>query len=115
MSVIGSSIYTDFNKIIKLLTNYIKTIHTPVKKNIHMHRPIKDKLGLKVTGTYCVPCKRSRVYAGKMGRTINTRFKESKGYIHLGQPEESTLAQHRFETQNSIRFNGTSILGQQDT
>jgi hypothetical protein len=25
------------------------------------------------------------------------------------------LAQHRFETQNSIRFNGTSILGQQDT
>jgi hypothetical protein len=92
MSVIRSSIYTDFNKIIRLLTKYIKTIHIPVKKHIHMQSPVKDKLVLKVTGTYCAPCKRSKVYAGKMGRTINTRFKESKGYIHLGQPEESTLA-----------------------
>jgi hypothetical protein len=46
-----------------------------------------------------------------MGRTINTRFKESKVYIHLGPPEESTLAEHRFETKRSIRFNGTSIIG----
>jgi hypothetical protein len=31
----------------------IKTIHIPVKNNIHMLRPIKDKLGLKVASIYC--------------------------------------------------------------
>jgi hypothetical protein len=50
------------------------------------------------------------MHAGKKDRIINTRFKESMGYIHLGQPQESTWAEHGFEMGHSIRVNGTSML-----
>jgi hypothetical protein len=42
------------NRISGLLAKYnIKEVHIPVKKNIHMLRPVKGKLGLKFTGIYC--------------------------------------------------------------
>jgi hypothetical protein len=54
------------NKISSILAKYnIKTIHIPVKKYIHKLTPIKDKLGLKVGGIYCIPCKCSKVYVGQ--------------------------------------------------
>jgi hypothetical protein len=82
------------NKISRLLAKHnIKAIHIPVKKNIHMLRPVKDKLGLKVAGIYCVPCKCSSVYVGQTGRSIKTRCKEHMRYIRLGQPEKSTVAE----------------------
>jgi hypothetical protein len=31
-------------------------------------------------------------------------------YIHLGQPEMSSVAEHTFETRHSIKFSSTSIL-----
>jgi hypothetical protein len=41
------------NKISRLLAKYnIKTIHIPQTKNMHMLRPVKDDLGLKVPGVY---------------------------------------------------------------
>lgn len=47
------------NKISMFLTKYsIKTIYIP----IHMLRPMRDKLGPKVWGMYCVQCKNSKVY-----------------------------------------------------
>jgi hypothetical protein len=54
------------NGISRLLAKYnIKEVHIPVKKNIHMLRPVKGKLGLKVTGIYCVLCKCGRAYVGQ--------------------------------------------------
>jgi hypothetical protein len=64
------------NKISRLLSKHsIKTIPIPVKKDIHMVRPIKDKLGLKVAGIYCISYECSKVYVRKMGRIIETRCK----------------------------------------
>jgi hypothetical protein len=48
-------------------TYNIRTIHILVKKNMHMLRPIKDKLGLKVAGIYCVPCECGKVYVEQTG------------------------------------------------
>jgi hypothetical protein len=61
------------NKISRLLAKRnVKTIHTLAKKSIHMLRPIKDKMGLKVAGIYCVPCKCGKVCVGETGRIIET-------------------------------------------
>jgi hypothetical protein len=50
------------NKISRLLAKYnIKTIHIPTRKSIHMLSSVKDKLGLKVPGIYCIPCECSEV------------------------------------------------------
>jgi hypothetical protein len=47
-----------------------------VRKNIHMPRPVKEKLGLKVSGANCDPCKCVRVCVGQTGRSIEPRCKE---------------------------------------
>jgi hypothetical protein len=99
------------NKIRRLLTKYnIKAIHIPVKNNIHILRPIKDKLGLNITGVYCVPCECGKVYVGQTGRSIETRCKEHMRHIHLGQSEKFTMAEHRFDTGHNIDFKGIAIL-----
>jgi predicted GIY-YIG superfamily endonuclease len=61
-----------------------------------MLRPIKDKLGLKVTGIYCVLCECGKVYVGQTGKTIETRCKKHMRYICLDQPEKSVVVEHRF-------------------
>jgi hypothetical protein len=71
---------------------------------------MKGKFGLKVTDIYCVPYECSKVYVGQTSRTIETRCKEHMRYIHLGQPEKSTVAEHRFETGHNFNFSSTSIL-----
>jgi hypothetical protein len=81
-----------------------------VKKNIHMVRPVKDKLGLKVAGIYCVPCECGKEYLGQMGRTTETRCKEHVWHICLGQPEKLSVAEHKFETGHNIKFGNTIIL-----
>jgi hypothetical protein len=54
-----------FNRIGRLLAKYkIRMVHIPKKKNIHMLRPVKDDLGLRVPGTYQIPCECRRVYIG---------------------------------------------------
>jgi hypothetical protein len=69
-----------------LLAKYnIKTIHIPVKKNMHMLRPIKDKLGLKIADIYCVPCECCKVYVGQTGRSIETRYKEHETHVWASQ------------------------------
>jgi hypothetical protein len=79
------------NKISRVLAKYnIKTIHILVKKNIHMLRPIKDKLGLKLAGVCCVPCKCGKVCVGQTDRSIETRCKEHMRHVRLSQPEKCT-------------------------
>jgi hypothetical protein len=97
------------NKTSRLLAKYnIKAIHIPEKKNIH--RPLKDKLGLKLTGTYCILCGCIKVYVGQTGRTTETRCKKNVRHVCLGQPEKSAVAEHIFETGCSIDFNSTLLL-----
>jgi hypothetical protein len=51
------------NKISRFLAKHnIRTIHIPKKKNIHMLRPVKDDLGLNVSGVYRIPCECGDLY-----------------------------------------------------
>lgn len=86
------------NKIRRLLTKYcMRTIHIPMKKSIHMLRPVNNKLGLKVTGIYCIPGECSKVYVGQMGRIIGIWCEKYGRHKCQGQPEKSLVAEHRFE------------------
>jgi len=49
----------------RLLSIYnIRTIHIPAREKVHLLRPVKEKLGLKVAGIYCIPCKCGKAYEG---------------------------------------------------
>jgi hypothetical protein len=45
-----------------------------------------------------------------MGRVIETRCKMHMRHIWLGQPEKQAVAEHKFETCQSIEFSNTAIL-----
>jgi hypothetical protein len=94
----------------RLHAKYIKTIHIAVKKNIHMLRPIKDKLGLKVAGIHCVSRECRKVCVAQTSRSIENRCKEHMRHICRGQPEKSAMAEHRFDTRHNIDFKSISIL-----
>jgi hypothetical protein len=100
------------NKISRLLAKHnIKTVHIPAKKISIYLRLVRDKLGLKVSGIYHIPCECSKVYVGQTGRTIEARCKEHMRHVCLEQPERSTVAEQWIDTGHHINFNGTSILG----
>jgi hypothetical protein len=94
-----------------LLTKFnIQTVHIPAK-NIHLLRPVKDKLGLRTTGIYRIPCECGKVYVGQTGQTIEARLKEHRRHVRLNQPERSAVAEHSLTTYNRIDFDGASKLG----
>jgi hypothetical protein len=98
-------------KISRILTKYnIKTIHVPRKKNIHMLRPVKDDLGLKVPVVYRIPCECGEIYVGQTGGSIEARCKEHLRHIRLEQPEKSAVAEHSINTGHRIDFSSTSVL-----
>jgi hypothetical protein len=98
------------HKVSRLLAKHnIQTVHNPAK-NIQLLRLVKDKLGLKAAGIYCIPCKCGKVYVGQTGRTIEARLKEHRRHVHLNQPDKSAVAQHSI-TSHRINFDSTSKLG----
>jgi hypothetical protein len=97
------------NKICRLLAKHIKTIRVP-RKNMHMLRPVKDDLDLKVSGVYRIPCECGEVYVGQTGRSIEARCKERQRHIRLERPEKSAVAEHSINTGRRIDSSGTYIL-----
>jgi hypothetical protein len=57
-----------------------------------------------------VPCECGKVYTGQTGRTIEARDKEHMRHSHLGQPEKSAVAGHRFDSGHNIDFSSVYIL-----
>jgi hypothetical protein len=99
------------HKVSRLLDKFnIQTVHIPTK-NIHLLRQVKDKLGLRTTGIYRIPCECGIVYMGQTGWTIEARFKEHRRHVHLNQPERSAVAEHLLTTYHRINFDGASNLG----
>jgi hypothetical protein len=47
-----------------------------VKKTINTLRLIKDNLGLRTSGMYCIPCECGKVYVGHTSRKIEVRCQE---------------------------------------
>jgi hypothetical protein len=68
------------------------TIHIPVKKNIHMLRSIKGKLGMKISSIYCSPCRCGKAYLRQVGRSIKTRCKKRVTHTCVGQIKKSVTA-----------------------
>jgi hypothetical protein len=85
-------------------------VHIPARKNFSFVRPVNDELGFKAVGIYCVPCKFGEDYIGQIGRIMEARCKEHMRHIRLGQPEESAVAEHRFDSGHNIDFSSLSIL-----
>ena len=55
---------------------------------------IKEDLGHKTSGVYCVPCECGKVYAGQTSRTIEIRCQEHIRHLHHGQTAKSAVAEH---------------------
>jgi hypothetical protein len=81
-----------------------------LRKSIHMLGSVMDKLGLKVSGIYRIPCECGKVYIGQTGGTLETRCKEHETHIRLGQPDKSAVAEHSIEAGHNIDFNNIMIL-----
>jgi hypothetical protein len=80
------------NQFSRLFTKHnIKTIHIMVKKNSHVLRPVKDKLDLKATGIYCVPCECSKVCVGQTGRFIENQMQGAREIHMSGLAKKSLL------------------------
>ena len=60
----------------KLISLMTRGISLPLKKVFDCLRPVKDDLGLKTPGLYCIPSECGKVCVGQSGRTIETRVKE---------------------------------------
>jgi predicted GIY-YIG superfamily endonuclease len=98
-------------KLARILRRHnIKTIHRPPSKIRNLLRPVKDDLGLKTPGVYCIPCECGKTYIGQTGRTVEHRCKEHERYIKLFYPEKSGLAEHSITEKHRILFSDTKII-----
>jgi hypothetical protein len=98
-------------KIARILRRYkIETIHKPPTKLKDMLVRAKDPIGLKTPGVYRVPCGCGKSYIGETGRTIETRLKEHRRHLRLGQLEKSAIAEHWAGCDKDIQFQETKLL-----
>ncbi|XP_046382358.1 uncharacterized protein LOC124153306 [Ischnura elegans] len=103
-----SSVSGKISRILK--RNNIQTIHKPPSKIRDILVEAKDPRGLKISGVYRVPCGCGKVYVGETARTIETRLKEHRRHLRLGQPEKSAIAEHSISCDNPIRFEETAVI-----
>jgi hypothetical protein len=86
---------TTFNCISRALMRHnIETVGRPHRKVTSFLWPIKDDLGVKITGVYSIPCECGKVYTGLTGHSIETRIKEHHWHIRLCHLEKSAVAKH---------------------
>ncbi|XP_046406226.1 uncharacterized protein LOC124171132 [Ischnura elegans] len=88
----------------------VEKIHKPPGKLKALLGTTKDKLGLKTSGVYRIPCECGQVYIGKTGRTIEKRLKEHERCIRLYYPNKSAVAEHSLENGHRIKFQDTEII-----
>jgi hypothetical protein len=92
-----------------MLRKHIRGINLPPKKVFSCLRPVKDDLGLKTRGVYCIHCECSKVYVGQSGHTIETRVKEHRRYLHHSHPDKSAVAEYIINHDHMIRFHEMQI------
>jgi hypothetical protein len=99
------------SKISRLLGRInIGTVPIPAKTNAHLLKSVTDDLGLKVPGTYSIPCECDKVYIRQMGCTIQTRCKEQEWYLRLYQLDKLVVAKHSIKEGHRINFKDTRAL-----
>jgi hypothetical protein len=88
-----------------------RAVHILAKKSSHMLRPVKDDLGLKVSGVvYNIACKCGKVYIGQTGRSIETRCKEHAQHLCSHQVEKSATAEHSTDSGHQNKFQETKVI-----
>ncbi|XP_046401609.1 uncharacterized protein LOC124167669 [Ischnura elegans] len=98
-------------KISRILRRFnIASIHLPPPKLRDYLVRAKDPVGLKTPGVYRVPCECGEAHIGETGRTIETRLKEHKRHLRLGQPEKSAIAERSIQHDHVIQFDDAEIL-----
>jgi hypothetical protein len=98
-------------KISRILRKFdIDTIHLPPAKLKNQLVKAKDPIGLKTSGVYSIPCECGQTYIGETSRTIETRVKEHRRHLRLGQPEKSALAEHSLHENHNIHWEETKRL-----
>ncbi|XP_046388240.1 uncharacterized protein LOC124157496 [Ischnura elegans] len=99
------------NKIARILRRHnVETIHKPPGKLKALLGTTKDKLGLKTSGVYHIPCDCGQVYIGETEHTIEKQLKEHKRCIRLYYPNKSAVAKHSLENGHRIKFQNTEII-----
>ena len=88
----------------------IRGINLPPKKIFNCLRPVKDHVGLKIPGVYCIPCQYGKVYVGQSGCTVEKRVEEHRHHIRLAHLEKSAVAEHSINNGHKISFQETKIL-----
>jgi len=96
-----------------LAKHNITTIRILVKKTINTLRMIKDDLGLRTSGMYCIPCKCGEVYGGQTSRMIEIRCQKPRRHLWNGKSEKSAVAEqintrHEFQLEITHRLNRTT-------
>ena len=94
-----------------LSKHHIRTIHLPPGKLRDQLVRAKDPIGLKTAGIYRIPCECGKVYIGETERTIETRVKEHRRHLRLGQFEKSAIAEHCAQENHNIHWEETAQLG----
>ncbi|XP_046405046.1 uncharacterized protein LOC124170367 [Ischnura elegans] len=101
------------NKIARILRRHnVETIQKPLGKLKALLGTTKDKLGLKTSGVYRIPCECGQVCIGETGRTIEKRLKEHERCIRLYYPYKSVVAEHSLENGHRINFQDTKLICQ---
>ena len=79
-------------------------------ENLLRWRPVKDNLGLKTPGVYCITCECGKIYVGQSGRTLKTRVKEHRRHIRHSHSDQSVVAERSINHDHTIRFQEIHIL-----
>ena len=66
--------------------------------------------GMQSKDVYSVPCSCGKCYVGETVRRLETRIAEHKEACSRGELEESIIAEHAWQNQHSIEWNGTRIV-----
>lgn len=71
---------------------------------------MKDDLGLKTPGVYCILCECDMVYVGQSSRIIQTRVKEHRWHILHSPPDKSAVAEHSINHDHIMKYQEMQIL-----
>jgi hypothetical protein len=93
-----------FIKIRRLLAKHeIRTFYMLGNKTFHTVRLVKDTLGLKIPGVYCIPLSTVRCMWDTLEEPYGRDIREIRP-IHHGQPEDSQ------ERSDSVPVNGPLFM-----
>jgi len=94
----------------------IRVVHQPHitlrRKLVHVKDPVPPE---KASGVvYSISCREcSDTYIGQTGRLLGTRLAEHRAAVKYSKTDVSAVAEHVWERQHSMNFDGTTILARE--